>query len=691
MESSIFIDDRIRGMMYLNLPTNENVVQAHRSTDDGKLWDTVKFNHIKLEYTQPIPFEMSLHDPRSVPKHFEWIDIQYVKENDYLQPFLTIDGGHSWSPTPKSASRVIMLTYETVILSISHDMSSINYSLDHGTTWLSLNFFPAKSTLLYIGAFSDTDLTVLAISRNSESDDLSFHLLDFSNIFIIECKTSDFQQVPLPKSRGFCFRGKNIDKITRYPDVRCINKLKEHMKVESFCTCTSDDLGCVFNYQSKDDICVLDPLSNITEEPLKCEKGTHVDITQLGCDPHEVHNDSSIAHSIACVQNGLFFVNRIDQFPHFNYGAKDLRVPVTEVILNNKVSSNSPITFDNLQQHLYTYMDNYITRFQLDGPKIQVLYYLRDPIVELVYDPLSHILIYLTNRQQLKILSMLTSYEHVVSDDITWFTYSPHHRLLSMVRSKNHFCYCELLGMPKCLKSQFDLLETFVDFHSSRVYLLTTAHVLMIQQFFVDPTSLQPFAEISDVSYFSVFDYHLYFLVKGELLYRNVKQKNLDVSLIKNLSFNRITLHRESIPNYKYSCESLKCPFFCQAVSTDEATCGCPHPTIRANNKCICPSDHANCTLPQCIGYQCRNSKCLLDNVRCNGVDDCGDNSDEIGCESIAILTKKHALPTLICVEANASTKTLFVNSIVTKVVQSIYVSSTLSHTLQRDVVCTCS
>ncbi|KII63075.1 Low-density lipoprotein receptor-related protein 4 [Thelohanellus kitauei] len=39
--------------------------------------------------------------------------------------------------------------------------------------------------------------------------------------------------------------------------------------------------------------------------------------------------------------------------------------------------------------------------------------------------------------------------------------------------------------------------------------------------------------------------------------------------------------------------------------------------------------------VPQCAGFKCENSKCLRDHVRCNGVDDCGDNSDEINCTKI--------------------------------------------------------
>ncbi|KII73463.1 Low-density lipoprotein receptor-related protein 4 [Thelohanellus kitauei] len=304
-----------------------------------------------------------------------------------------------------------------------------------------------------------------------------------------------------------------------------------------------------------------------------------------------------------------------------------------EVVLNKKVNLNHSMAFDHTQRQLFTYVGKYITKFHMASQRIEVLYFQNDTIVDMVYDPISHALIYLTDRKQLKLLSLLSSYEYVVSDHVSWFTYSAHHRLLSMVMSANYFCYCELLESPTCIRSSLDLLQSFVDIQNSRVFLLTKTNLLMVKKFVRDPTSLQPLTEVHDVSHFEVYDDNLYYLMKGQLLYRNLKHNNLDVMLIKNVTFNSLKLHRESSHNYKNTCEGLSCPFFCQPIAADDVSCGCPPPTIPVDKTCICPKSNPNCKMPQCVGFQCKNSKCLLNNVRCNGVNDCGDNSDEIGCE----------------------------------------------------------
>ncbi|KII70994.1 hypothetical protein RF11_13146 [Thelohanellus kitauei] len=326
MESNIRIDKGFEGQMYMNLISIGNKLTTHRTTDDGRYWDI------------PVKFDFQLYDAQGVPKYLDFIDIQYEKLEDGLQPFLNTNGGYSWNPTPQSASRVIVLNYETAILLINRDLSAINYSFDIGTT--------------------------------------------------------------------------------------------------------------SFNLHPKDDVCVVDPLSKIVEEPCKCEKGTHRDIAQLG-----THN----------------------------------RIYVSQITLN---------------------MDHF--------GKQQT--YESDTIVDMVYDPLSHVLIFLNDRLNLKILSLHTNYEYVVSDSTL--------------------------------------------------------------------------AEISGVSHFVVYDDHLYFLSKGQLLYRNLKQNNIDVLLIKNATFKNLKLHRES---FKGNCCDIEITNILARTSTDEVSCGCPPTMIRVDKTCICPKDDLHC------------------------------------------------------------------------------------------------
>ncbi|KII63067.1 Low-density lipoprotein receptor-related protein 4 [Thelohanellus kitauei] len=296
-------------------------------------------------------------------------------------------------------------------------------------------------------------------------------------------------------------------------------------------------------------------------------KFRYIKLSHDTCNPHEIHRYYNTSANIPCVQNELtdFLIMSSTKNIYVSQimlnGGHFPKQQTVGVDISKKVKLNHPITFDYLQQNIFNYLDEYFTRFRLQDQNIKVLYYVNDPIIDMEYDSQTHVLIYTNDRQELKILSLLSSYEYVVSDSVTWFTYSPHQRLLSTVMSKNYFCYFELLGSPTCIKSAFELIQSFVDLKNSRILLLTKAK------------------------------------------------------------------------NYKYTCESLKCQFFCHSAVTDELTCECPSPMIRVDKNCICPKDDLHCRMPQCAGFLCNNSKCLINNVRCNGVDDCGDKSDEMDCK----------------------------------------------------------
>ncbi|KII66197.1 Low-density lipoprotein receptor-related protein 2 [Thelohanellus kitauei] len=250
----------------------------------------------------------------------------------------------------------------------------------------------------------------------------------------------------------------------------------------------------------------------------------------------------------------------------------------------------------------------------------------------MTYDPISRVLIYLTIKRDLKILSVVTNYQKIVSKDVTWFRYSFYHKSIYFVTSENKFCYSNLLEKPSCNPSPIAILQSIIDLKNSKAYFLTKKRVLIVKSFVKDLTNMQTLTEIHLVSNFAVFDNHLYFLAEGRLMYRNLDKINENVKLSETYHFNRMQIHRVALQSYQHACDHLNCQFMYQPTSDTEVICGCPSFTTKVDNRCECPVDRPDCLVPHCAGFQCKNAKCLLNNVLCNGVNDCNDGSDEVNC-----------------------------------------------------------
>ncbi|XP_039201140.1 low-density lipoprotein receptor-related protein 2-like [Crotalus tigris] len=106
-----------------------------------------------------------------------------------------------------------------------------------------------------------------------------------------------------------------------------------------------------------------------------------------------------------------------------------------------------------------------------------------------------------------------------------------------------------------------------------------------------------------------------------------------------------------------WQCEDGACiaaKWHCDGTSdcldgSDEENCVCAEKKIpcQSHNQCIDPrdvcddhvdcidgSDEANCSPSSCLDgqWQCKNKVCIMEDWKCNGIDNCGDHSDEEFC-----------------------------------------------------------
>nr|XP_012637337.1 low-density lipoprotein receptor-related protein 2 [Microcebus murinus] len=79
------------------------------------------------------------------------------------------------------------------------------------------------------------------------------------------------------------------------------------------------------------------------------------------------------------------------------------------------------------------------------------------------------------------------------------------------------------------------------------------------------------------------------------------------------------------------------CSHFCFPVPNFQRVCGCPYGMRLASNHLTCEGDATNEPPTEGCGsfsFSCNNGRCVPSYYRCDGYDDCHDNSDELQCNT---------------------------------------------------------
>lgn len=115
-----------------------------------------------------------------------------------------------------------------------------------------------------------------------------------------------------------------------------------------------------------------------------------------------------------------------------------------------------------------------------------------------------------------------------------------------------------------------------------------------------------------------------------------------------------------SVQSGTNACKSNPCPYICLGAPNDTYVCLCPDGMVsNPDGHCVCPGGSqpfANSTCPRvastCASNQfaCKNGICVPGFWKCDGDNDCGDDSDEAECNRMTCGPTKFACDVNKCI-----------------------------------------
>ncbi|KAF1744101.1 hypothetical protein MXB_570, partial [Myxobolus squamalis] len=203
----------------------------------------------------------------------------------------------------------------------------------------------------------------------------------------------------------------------------------------------------------------------------------------------------------------------------------------------------------------------------------------------------------------------------------------------------NNVCRRKLFGPTVCILVEQPVKDyTFSDEYS-RHFVLFDDNSLSIYEDILNMRLLGSVLWTAGrVNYFGVVDKNLYFIQDRSLCsfdFHGEKRVNA-VHFIEDDRVTSFIIIKQLLNPFTTFCLNNSCRYFCDPFSeSDKNLCICSNSSTVEDYQCSGDAASKTATGITCSGFLCNNYKCLRNNVMCNGIDDCGDNSDENECPAI--------------------------------------------------------
>nr|XP_023026700.1 sortilin-related receptor-like [Leptinotarsa decemlineata] len=624
----------------------------------------------KLNELSPVARTMSILSSKAAPGVILATGVMGNNLEGQHDVYISVDAGLTWRQTLKGSHLYRIGDHGGILVAVEYfedeAIRVIKYSTDEGTHWKEIIFQHDHMNLHELSSATDESTIFTMFGSLPDKQEWMIVTVDLKMVFNRTCSKNDFT-VWFPRQRTEsssyyipCVLGQQTTYERKIPLANCLHGLSYVRNIsKQTCNCDIDDFECDAGFSSAGIplLCFLTkPLDsyNPYKTPPDCKPGQFYNRTRgyrkiAGDFCSGGFEKLYLPDKVPCPlkdEKEFLLLGQKESILRYNFSSKTLEQFSTQYLKNVSsvdfdITSNCAywtddtigvekqcLGYDNTTKTLVYRGLNYVSGTSLDWISKTLFYIVDGNSIEIQVIRVNFTIRGVTTLLNSTVLRRPRGIVvHPIAGYIFWGDWSVNNATINRADSDGSNVKTlfgrDKVEMPSSLT---------IDYVANRLYWVDA------RREYIGSSDLQGYGFLKIVSDNEFVSYPVSIAVLNNSLYWN-HRKNNSILKADKISFKSVETVLEQIPDIMSlkaissniqtgmnGCSNSSCPYICVSLPNNNFACLCPDGLVLEEGKCVCPNKKH---------FTCGNFRCVPKILKCDGISDCEDSSDEEQCEVI--------------------------------------------------------